>query len=251
MNLTAALLVVLAGLAVGATSIGGILVVPALTSVAGVPVHTAIAAANFSFLFTGAAAIALQRAAPRGTLPPLGALYIGSLAGAALGALTLQWLPTSLIRMAVALLAILSGGMALAPAGQTAAPSAGHGWMRAPTMFALGATVGCGSAWSGTGGPVLLLPILIFVRVPTALAITMAQGIQMPIAGAASTVNLLSGQLDLRIGLILGALMMLGWGTGLVLARRMPTTALRRMLAFGLVAVGLGYGWQTLQETFK
>ena len=251
MNLTAALLVVLAGLAVGATSIGGILVVPTLTSVAGVPVHAAIAAANFSFLFTGAAAIALHRAAPRGTLPPLGALYIGALAGAALGALTLHWLPTPLIRVAVALLAILSGGMALAPAGQAAAPAAGHAWMRGPTMFALGAAVGCGSAWSGTGGPVLLLPILIFARVPTALAITMAQGIQMPIAGAASTVNLLSGQLELRAGLILGGLLMLGWSAGLMFARRVPIAALRRMLAFGLVAVGLGYGWQTLQEIFK
>ena len=52
MTLIAALLVVLAGLAVGATSIGGILLVPALTVAADVPVHAAIAASNFSFLFT-------------------------------------------------------------------------------------------------------------------------------------------------------------------------------------------------------
>ena len=121
MNLTAALLVVLAGLAVGPTSIGGILVAPTLTSVAGVAVHTAIAAANFSFLFTG----------------------------------------------------------------------------------------------------------------------------------AASAVNLLSGQLELRTGLILGGLLMLGWSAGRMFARRVPIAALRRMLAFWLVAVGLGYGWQTFQETYK
>ena len=97
----------------------------------------------------------------------------------------------------------------------------------------------------------LLLPILIFARVPTALAITMAQGIQMPVAGAASAVNLLSGQLELRTGLILGGLLMLGRSAGRMFARRVPIAALRRMLAFGLVAVGLGYGWQTFQETYK
>lgn len=250
MNLTAALLVILAGLAVGATSIGGILVVPVLTALADVPVHTAIAAANFSFLFTGAAAIALQRAAPRGTLPPLGALYAGALAGAALGALTLQWLPPALIRMVVAALAILSGGLALTQPGLAGTPAGGHRWMRAPAMFVLGAAVGCASAWSGTGGPLTLLPVLIFARVPTALAIAMAQGVQMPIAGAASAVNLLSGQLDLRVGLLLAGMLMTGWAAGFALARRVPTAALRRALALMLIAVGLAYGWQGIRESF-
>ena len=251
MNLTAALLVVLAGLAVGATSIGGILVVPTLTVAADVPVHAAIAASNFSFLFTGAAAIALQRAAPRGTRPPpLVGLYMAALAGAALGALTLQWLPSSLIRGVVAVLAVFSGGMALMQAKHGDAPATARGWMRGPVLLALGAAVGCGSAWSGTGGPVLLLPVLIFARVPTTLAIAMAQGIQLPIAGAASVVNLLSGQLDLGLGLMLGALLMLGWAAGFAFARRVPAAALRRLLAFTLIAVGIAYGWQPLKEAF-
>ena len=254
MNLTAALLVVLAGLAVGATSIGGILVVPTLTVAADVPVHAAIAASNFSFLFTGAAAIAfqraLQRAAPRSAQPPLTGLYMAALAGAALGALTLQWLPSSLIRAVVAVLAVLSGSMALVQAKHGDAPTTARGWMRGPVMLALGVAVGCGSAWSGTGGPVLLLPVLIFARVPTALAIAMAQGIQLPIAGAASAVNLLSGQLDLGIGLMLGALLMLGWGAGFAFARRVPAAALRRLLALALITVGLAYGWQPLKEAF-
>ena len=251
MNLTAALLVVLAGLAVGATSIGGILVVPTLTVAADVPVHAAIAASNFSFLFTGAAAIALQRAAPRGTRPPLLiGIYIAALAGAALGALTLQWLPSSPIRGVVAVLAVFSGGMALMQAKHGDAPATARGWMRGPVLLALGAAVGCGSAWSGTGGPVLLLPVLIFARVPTTLAIAMAQGIQLPIAGAASVVNLLSGQLDLGLGLMLGALLMLGWAAGFAFARRVPAAALRRLLAFTLIAVGLAYGWQPLKEAF-
>lgn len=250
MTLIAALLVVLAGLAVGATSIGGILVVPTLTVAADVPVHAAIAASNFSFLFTGAAAIALQRAASRSAQPPLIGLYMAALAGAALGALTLQWLPSSMIRAVVAVLAVLSGGMALVQAKHGDASATARGWMRGPVMLALGAAVGCGSAWSGTGGPMLLLPVLIFARVPTTLAIAMAQGIQLPIAGAASAVNLLSGQLDLRIGLMLGALLMLGWVAGFAIARRVPAAALRRLLAFALIAVGLAYGWQPLKEAF-
>ena len=116
------------------------------------------------------------------------------------------------------------------------------------TSIALGLAVGCGSAWSGTGGPVLLLPILLFFHAPTRTAIAMGQSVQLPIAFAATAVNLAAGTLDLKLGLVLGALLALGWGAGFVLMRRMPTELLARILAFGLIAVGLWYGWQTFQD---
>ena len=246
MNLAAVLLVLLAGAAVGATSIGGILVVPVLTTIAGVPVREAIAASNFSFLFTGAAAIVLQRLLPREALPSMRLVYGAALLGAALGALTLAWLPVALVRLGVAALAIFSGVMALRPSRPGINADTGQLPTRGWTLMAVGAGVGCASAWSGTGGPVLLLPILMLLRVPTALAIAMAQGIQLPIAGSTALVNIASGQLDLRLGLLLGAVVLLGWGVGWWLARRIAVLALRRALAFGLIAVGLAYGWQSL-----
>ena len=48
--------VLVAGLAIGATSIGGVLVVPALGTLAQVEPGRAVAAASLGFAFTGAAA---------------------------------------------------------------------------------------------------------------------------------------------------------------------------------------------------
>ena len=70
--------IALAGAAIGATSIGGVLVVPALSSLLGVPLPEAIAASSLAFLVTGAYALTgkasgskssrMSRSAPSATL---------------------------------------------------------------------------------------------------------------------------------------------------------------------------------------
>jgi uncharacterized membrane protein YfcA len=278
-------LIVVAGLAVGATSIGGILVVPVLTTLAGLPVAQAVPASTFGFLFTGIAAmvwlrrrqareaagteaagteaagteaagteaaagngagpVAAARARPgaagaASTAQPM-ALYGWALLGAALGALTLQWLPATAAQLGVAALAIVSGCQTLLARkarAEGAMPAALHG--RA-AVAAMGLLVGCGSAWSGTGGPVILLPLLMCFGAPTRLSIAWAQGIQLPIALSATAVNLATGQLDLRLGLILGALLVLGWVAGTAIAARMPTRVLKVGVAVALIAVGVAY----------
>lgn len=249
MSLLTALLLLLAGLAVGATSIGGIVVVPVLTEMAGVPIREAIAASSFGFLFTGAAAVFLQAITARTTgsksPPPFGRLYGAALAGAALGALTLSWLPPTLVRSVIAALAVLSGVVAMSRSGPAWTPEAIQYPQRSSTLIALGAVVGCASAWSGTGGPVLLLPILMLARVPTALSIEMAQGVQLPIAAAATAVNILNGTLNFQLGMLLGVLLLFGWGVGRILSRHLPVFVLRQLIAWGITAVGLWYGWQS------
>ena len=251
LTVVAASLVVFAGFAVGVTSIGGILVVPTLTAIAGVPLREAIAASNFSFAFGGAAALILQgrrrvTATAAGSAAAPALFYWAALIGAALGALTLQWLPLALVRMVVAFLAVLSGVLALRPTRADGAGTAGRSAMPAATP--IGLVVGCVSAWSGTGGPIALLPILLFARVPLLLAVSAGQGVQLPIAGATGVVNLLTGQLNLTLGITLGVLQLLGWFAGWRLARHLPTASLRTLLAYGLIAVGLWFGWSTLKE---
>ena len=43
------------GTLIGAVGVGGILLIPALTAFAGLPIHTAMATALFTFAFTGVA----------------------------------------------------------------------------------------------------------------------------------------------------------------------------------------------------
>ena len=249
MSLLTALLLLLAGLAVGATSIGGIVVVPVLTELARVPLQEAIAASSFGFLFTGAAAVFLQGIAARNSgsesQSSFGGLYGAALAGAALGALTLTWLPPVLARSIIAALAVLSGVVALSRTEPARISGAMQYPQRTSTLITLGVVVGCASAWSGTGGPVLLLPILMLARMPTVPAIEMAQGIQLPIAAAATAVNILNGTLNFQLGLQLGLLLLSGWAVGRILSRRLSVIVLRQLIAWGITAVGLWYGWQS------
>jgi uncharacterized membrane protein YfcA len=233
MLIVAALGVLLAGLAIGATSIGGVLVVPVLSSLAQVDPGRAVAAASLGFAFTGAAAWWLApRAAGGGSLTLDGC----ALAGAALGALTLAWLPAGGVRLTVGLIALGSGLYALfGRARQRAAP------LPAVALALLGLVVGCLSAWSGTGGPVVLLPLLALLGVPASMGVDVAQRVQLPVALAATAVNFAAGRLDIVLGLGIGVLVLAGWAAGRGLARRLPLPRLRQAVALALIGTGLAY----------
>ena len=228
----AAALILLCGVAIGATSIGGVLVVPVLTAFAEVPVRHAVAAASFGFAFTGAAAFAQRPREQRGSL----VLDGSALAGAALGALTLAWIPADGVRWTVGLLAVASGAWTLL--GRTRdIPS----MLGSVVSAGLGLAVGCLSAWSGTGGPVVLLPLAALLGWQGLSVVHAAQRIQLPVALAASAVHLAAGRLDVGLGCAVGLVVLAGWAAGGWLARRMPVRRLQQAVALALVGAGLSY----------
>ena len=245
-------LMLFAGLGIGMTGIGGVLVVPGLSALQDMPLTRAVPASTLAFLFTGIAAtlkLQWQRRAANATAAPqadrhaLLALQVAALLGAALGALTLRWLPATGMHLALALLALFSGLQTLLA---RAVPEHSARLPARATLAAIGLAVGLGSAWSGTGGPILLLPALMWLAMPTRSAIAMAQAVQLPIALAATAVNWWTGQLDWALGLALGALLVLGWAVGDRLAARIATLQLRRLLGGLLIVLGLWYGLHVL-----
>jgi uncharacterized membrane protein YfcA len=241
MFLLVALAALVAGLLIGITGIGGVLVVPALTEAAQVPLDRAIAASMFAFLLTGgvAAALHLGRAPlPRATLI---ALCVSAAAGALAGAATLDALPAAAVRIFIAILAIVSGIQALA-----GSRAAGRALPGTTALAFLGLAVGFGSAISGTGGPVMLIPILLLIGVPLVTAITLALAAQVPIALAATAVNAFAGRLDWLLGMALGVPLIAGAVAGAWLSRRMPGRALTFAVAGALIAMGLWYGYVTI-----
>lgn len=235
--ITSALMILMAGLAIGATGIGGILVVPVLTAFAGHSVLESVAASSCAFLFTGIVAFWRQRGSAA-SIP--WAVYGATLVGAVVGALLTQWLPVAVLRGAVAVLAIVSGVHAWAT---LMASRPERSLPPTPVLATLGLIVGVGSAVSGTGGPVLMLPLLMLLGVPLRGAIVLAQGVQLPVAIAASGVHAVAGRLDIRLALGLGLLLMIGSWLGYRLAEVVPSVALKRVVALGLVATGVAYGW--------
>ena len=233
MLLLAALGVLLAGVAIGATSIGGVFVVPVLVALAQVEPDRAVAAASLGFAFTGAAA---WWHAPRGGQGGGWSLGLSALAGAALGALTLAWMPGGGVRLAVGVVALASGLFALfGRAWQRASPLPGS------VMVLLGLGVGALSAGSGTGGPVVLLPLLALLGVPATQGLDAAQRVQLPVALSATAVNFAAGRLDVGLGLVIGALVLAGWAIGRWAAGRLPVQRLRQAVAVALIATGLAY----------
>lgn len=235
-------LVLLAGLAIGATSIGGVLVVPALTMMAGLPLPQAIAATSLAFLLVGGWTLRQlwqrRSALPRG----LPALLLAALAGAVVGAWLVPQVPAAWVKGWVGALALASGIYGWVTAARRVD---GHRpWPAAPVLFGLGLLVGVGSALSGTGGPVLLLPLLLLAGLPAAPSVLAALAVQVPIALSSTVTHVWLGTLgrpQWLLGLALGVLLVAGASLGAGLAGRASPRALRRLTALVLVLTGLWF----------
>lgn len=243
MGLASGAAILLAGWLIGATGIGGVLVVPALTGLDGMNVQAAIAASALAFAFPGAAALWWLRRTPQAGAG-LGALVAGALPGAALGAALVHRMDVRWLFAGVALLALASGLRGLRPA-PAAAPEPGH--LPPAATAALGAAVGLASALTGTGGPVLLVPLLMLWRQPIARTVAAAQAIQLPVALCAGAAHWASGALDLRLGCLLGAVLLVGSIAGQWAAQRINVGGLQRMVCLLLLAVGAWFGWRSFQ----
>jgi uncharacterized membrane protein YfcA len=241
MLLSVAAAALLAGLMIGLTGIGGVLVVPALTEIAGIRLERAIGTSMLCFFCAGAFAAVAHLRRVRLDAPRLLALALAAALGALAGSASLDWLPGQAVRVFIGLLALGSGLHALvrrqAAGRESIAPAA--------VLAPLGMLVGYGSAISGTGGPVLLVPLLLALRTPASAAVALGLAAQLPITLAASIVNAVAGRIDLVLGAALGALLTVGALAGAWLSGRLSARGVSRMVALALIAVGLWYGWST------
>ena len=121
--------------------------------------------------------------------------------------------------------------------------------LRPWSLVLVGAGVGTVSAMIGTGGPLLLVPLLLWLRMPVRAAVGLGQAIQIPIALMATVGNLLASRFDPRLGLVLGAGVAIGTALGARIAHATPVLLLTRLVAVVLLAVGvlvLARTWQSL-----
>ena len=232
--------VLAAGLMIGLTGVGGVLVVPALTALGNVDLERAIAASLVGFLLAGtpAAVVHLRRnQVPFGRAAALG---VAAGAGAVVGAFTLHQLPASAVRLFIAALATASGIYALVRAGRSA--TAARTEPGTAIVLPLALLVGYASAISGTGGPVLLVPILLLLGARAESAIALGLAIQIPVTALATAVNIGKGRLDVNLAALLAVLLVLGMLAGTRIAARLSPSASLRAVGTVLVFVGLAYG---------
>lgn len=224
------------GTMIGAIGVGGILLAPILTTFFGIDLHTATATSSWSFLFTGiAGTLAYMR---RGIIQkrPVVWLTIGIIPATLLGAWTNSALPQEALSAVLAGLIIFSGVNTLYKRDTSQREST---QLSNRQWIGIGVMVGFGSSLTGTGGPVLLIPILMFYGTETLIAVGIGQAIQLPIAIFASIGFTIQGQIDFPLGTMLGIVQAVSVIVGAEIAHKLPAHVLRQIVAASLVLVGL------------
>ncbi len=229
-------IILLVGFLIGSIGIGGMFVVPAVTYLGGMDVHLAVATAMAAYLGSGAAGVVAF--ARRGSVAwrQSAAICAGAMPGALLGALSLSHVPGLLVECLIAGLTLFSGLHALMSKVGGERPTAS---LNPALLAGVGVFVGFGSALSGTGGPLILLPILMWLRVPMLAALGSAHLAQVTVAIFATVGNVAFGEVDVPIALGMGVLLMVGVTLGAVVAHRIAAARLRQAVAVALVVTGL------------
>ena len=226
----------LAGALIGTIGIGGVILAPLLTFVLGFDLHVALSSSSFSFLFPGIVGTLTYAYKKSIVWEKVLWLSLGMIPSALLGARVNSNLNTNLLILIVAALIAFSG-LNVFSKRQNNSQVRSH--FSKPLLIFIGLLVGFGSSLTGTGGPVLLVPILVTLHYPTLKAIGVSQAIQLPIAIFAVIGFWLYGQIDLGLGLHLGITQAAGAYFGAHMAHRLPVVQLRRLVALALIGVGV------------
>lgn len=225
------------GILIGCVGVGGVLLVPILAYLFNIPVHSAIAAAMFAYIFSGIVGTIIY--ARYGSIQWHMAFFIIVAAGPAAfaGAVAISVLPGIWLEILISGLIVSAGINSLRKredAVHTLEPTP-----RGPTLVTIGAITGIGSAMTGTGGPLILVPLAVWLGFPALSAIGLSQAVQLPIALLATAGNIVYGTVDWTISSVLAAGIVFGAAIGARLAHIVPQEQLRIILAWVLVIVGL------------
>ena len=232
-----ALLGLLAGFLIGAAGIGGVILVPSLVYLAGVPILAAISGATLSYILTGLLGTLLYAKAKFIRWDMAGWLMAGAMPAALAGAFAAHLATGALLQLVIALLAGISGVHTLLFRKESE-DACVHS-ISNRVLAAAGAVTGFASALTGTGGPLVLVPVLLWLDSPVLTAIGLSQVIQLPVSLVATAGNFYNGNLDPRLAGLLAVGMPLGVWLGSKLAQTLPRPTLQRALSLLLIMVGM------------
>ena len=235
MGVVLALLAVVVGVLIGMVGVGGVLLPPGLVALGDLTANEATATSTWAFVFTGV--VGTIAYAWRGVVPwgMFARLSVGVVPAAFLGALLNATLPAPVVLLGLGTLTLFVGVQQLRP--RTVRVTRDE--LGTAALVAVGAFVGFGSALTGTGGPVLLVPVLLTLGIAPLRAVAVSQAVQLPVVVAGSVGYLQTGLIDVRLGTVLGCVAALGVVAGAVVATRIDAEGLRRIVAIACLAAGV------------
>ena len=221
------------GLLIGTVGVGGVLMVSYLALFAGLTIHQAAATSLFTFLFTGILGTWLyQRRGSidwRISLPVCAAALLFGFVGAAVAAL-IDPRPLAIV---IALVIIAAGVYVFVPAKSIGRARGGR-WL----LASVGAAAGFGSGFSGAGGPLFSVPLMVIMGYVPLTAVATSQVLQIVAATSGSISNMKNDFVDFRIAAIVTIFELLGVIAGVRLAHIASAVALRRLAGALCVITG-------------
>jgi len=201
---------------------------------AGLTIHQAAATSLFSFLFTGILGTWLyQRRGSidwRISLPVCAAALVFGFLGAALAAV-IDARPLAII---IALIIVAAGVYVLFPAKPRDGRGSGETWL----LAGVGAVSGFGSGFSGAGGPLFSVPLMVILRYAPLTAVATSQVLQIVAATSGSLENVRHGFIDWNTALVVTVFELLGVIVGVRLAHIASALFLRRLAGALCVVTG-------------
>ncbi|MDC0476562.1 sulfite exporter TauE/SafE family protein [Alphaproteobacteria bacterium] len=226
-----------AGLLIGAAGIGGVILVPLLVYFAGVDIHTSIAAAVAAFLVSGFVGTVVY--SQRGIIQWIDLMSIstGAIPGAFIGAYVLPKINAQLLTFFIAIALLVSAVRQIRSNKMEDVDRPFHNVSK-HQMALVGLVTGFFSVLSGTGGPLVLLPLLTWLSVPLVTAIGLSQAIQLPIAIFATVGNEANNLVNWDLVLFLAIGLAIGSFIGAKLSKSLPVEHIKALVAFLLFGSG-------------
>jgi len=235
------------GALIGAVGIGGVLLIPALTAFAALPIQTAMATALFTFTFTGIVGTWLfQR---RGSIdwPVARPVLLTAVVFAFFGAWANSIARPRALALILAGIIIFAGVYTLATwRGLQQPPFHDRPQAKRIVLLAVGAIAGFGSGLTGVGGPALSVPLMVLLGFPALVSIGVSQVIQIVAAISGTIGNLRYGNIDFHVAAVVTAAELAGVLVGVRIAHAVDANVLRKGVAVLCLVVGAALVWREL-----
>jgi uncharacterized protein len=205
---------------------------------AGLTIHQAAATSLFTFLFTGILGTWLyQRRGSidwRISLPVCAAALVFGFLGAAVAAV-IDPRPLAIV---IALVIVGAGLYVLFPVRIQGQPRNGRERGETWLLASVGAASGFGSGFSGAGGPLFSVPLMVILRYVPLTAVATSQVLQIVAATSGSIENFRHGFIDWNTAAVVTVFELLGVVAGVRLAHIASALVLRRLAGALCVVTG-------------
>lgn len=229
----------LVGAIIGASGVGGVLLIPALMFFGGLDTHQAMATALFSFLFTGIlATYSFQRHGSidwKITLP----VCAGSFVSSYLGALVGSHASATVLNLLLAALIIGSSLYSMLPRSSTALAARLDERPRLFLLLGIGLFTGFLCGMTGAGGGIVSLPIMLVCGFPALASIGTGQVLQSIVSISGSVSNYANDFIVFPLVWAVTACELVGVAIGVRVAHALPVATIKRLVTWLCLAIGI------------